>query len=295
MKKLDYTKVKADFDKKIFENSKIDLLRKLCDSPGRYIGLFRPSKPHTKIIQNITQSHEIKFGDAFELLIRQCFELYDYESLERNHTITNGDRVNFDQLFKKNNRTIFIEQKIRDDHDSTKKRGQIDNFEKKLNYLISNGYTNISSYIYFIDPSLNKNKNYYLAEIFKLKEFYKTDIELCYGDELFKSEKIDNLWDEEIISFLKQWRSELPPLPEINFDLNSKETFIEIKDLPISVYRKLFDSQELIDIVFPIIFPQKTTLHLLIEYFLAQSKKTDKQAVLYEKLHSKLLDVIETY
>lgn len=295
MKKLDYTKVKAVFDKKIFENSKLDLLSKLSDSPSRYIGLFRPSKPHTKIIQNITQSHEIKFGDAFELLIRLCFELYDYESLERNHTITNGDRVNFDQLFKKHNRTIFIEQKIRDDHDSTKKRGQIDNFEKKLNYLISNGYSNISSYIYFIDPSLNKNKNYYLAEINKLKAFYKTDIELCYGNELFKKEEMNNLWDEEIISFLKRWRSELPSLPEINFDLNSNQTFTEIKDLSIPVYRKLFDNQELIEIVFPIIFPNKTTLLLLTEYFLAQSKKADKNAVLYKKLHSKLLEVIETY
>jgi hypothetical protein len=295
MKKLDYTKVKAEFDKKIFENSKIDLLEKLCNSPSRYIGLFRPSKPHTKIIQNITQSHEIKFGDAFELLIRQCFELYDYESLERNHTITNGDRVNFDQLFKKHNRTIFIEQKVRDDHDSSKKRGQIDNFEKKLDYLISNGYSNISSYIYFIDPSLNKNKNYYLDEIFKLKTFYKTDIELCYGNELFKREGMNNLWDEEIISFLKRWRSELPSLPEINFDLNSKETFAEIKDLPIPVYRKLFDNQELIEIVFPIIFPQKITLQLLIEYFNAQSKRADKKAVLYKKLHTKLSEVIETY
>ena len=37
--------------------------------------------------------------------------------------------INF---FKKDDVHYFVEQKVRDDHDSTKKRGQISNFEKKL-------------------------------------------------------------------------------------------------------------------------------------------------------------------
>jgi hypothetical protein len=48
MKKLNYSKVKAEFDEKIFENSRIDLLEKLSKYPSRYIGQFRPSNPRTK-------------------------------------------------------------------------------------------------------------------------------------------------------------------------------------------------------------------------------------------------------
>nr|WP_240658196.1 hypothetical protein [Helicobacter pylori] len=33
------------------------------------LGIFRPTKPKTKLLQNLLTSHEIKFGDAFERLI----------------------------------------------------------------------------------------------------------------------------------------------------------------------------------------------------------------------------------
>ena len=65
MKSLDYNTISNLFNKRLFENAKSSLLIKIAKNPNRYIGLYRPSKPYTKIIQNITQSHEIKFGDAF--------------------------------------------------------------------------------------------------------------------------------------------------------------------------------------------------------------------------------------
>jgi hypothetical protein len=292
MKKLDYEIIKNQFNKKIFENSKTDLLEKLSKYPSRYVGIFRPTKPYTKIIQNITQSHEIKFGDAFEVLIRQSFEYYNYESILRNHRLDNNDAVSFDQLFSYNGRTIFIEQKIRDDHDSTKKRGQIDNFEKKLNFLISKNYSNICSYFYFIDPSLSKNKNYYLSEIEKLKSFYNTEIHLVYGQELFEKEKFDGFWEEEIIYFLEKWKKDLPDLPEINFDLDSKETFEEIKNLSPQVFRCLLDNEDVVNIIFPIIFPKNETLLLLKEHFYSLSKKGDVKSRLYEKLYEKISNIL---
>lgn len=48
-----------------------------------------------------------------------------------------------------------------------KKRGQIDNFERKLEALIHRYGENIQGYFYFIDESLNKNQNYYKEEIIK--------------------------------------------------------------------------------------------------------------------------------
>ena len=292
MKKLDYEIIKNQFNKKIFENSKTDLLEKLSKYPSRYVGIFRPTKPYTKIIQNITQSHEIKFGDAFEVLIRQSFEYYNYESIIRNHRLDNNESVSFDQLFSYNGRTIFIEQKIRDDHDSTKKRGQIQNFEKKLDFLISKNYSNICSYFYFIDPSLTKNKNYYLSEIEKLKSFYSTEIHLVYGHELFEKEKFDGFWEEEIIYFLEKWKEDLPDLPEINFDIDSQQTFEEIKSLSPQVFRCLLDNEDVVNIIFPIIFPKNETLTFLKEHFYILSKKGDVKSILYDKLYVKISNIL---
>ncbi len=85
---------------------------------------------------------------------------------------------------------------MRDDHDSAKKRGQIDNFEKKLEALIRHYGENIQGYFYFIDESLNKNQNYYKEELQKLSVDYGVPLSLCYGKELFENLNILQVWDE---------------------------------------------------------------------------------------------------
>jgi hypothetical protein len=74
------------------------------------------------------------------------------------------EEYNIDQLFKnpKNGIIYLIEQKVRDDHDSTKKRGQFNNFEVKY-YEVSRQYSSnkIIPIMWFIDPSLVKNRRYY--------------------------------------------------------------------------------------------------------------------------------------
>ena len=168
---LDFETTKNKFNTKIFENSRYDLIRKMSESPERYTGIFRSTLPKDKLIQNISQSHEINFGDAMELLIEDIFCLYKYTSLQKRYTLRNGDTLSYDQLFSLNNRTIFIEQKVRDDHDSTKKRGQVGNFKQKLEHLVDLGYSkeNTSSYMYFIDDAFKKNINYYNQELIKIQ------------------------------------------------------------------------------------------------------------------------------
>ena len=63
---LEYDIFVNKLNETLFEGSSADLLSKIVSSPDRYVGIFRPTKPKTKLIQNITQSHEIKFGDALE-------------------------------------------------------------------------------------------------------------------------------------------------------------------------------------------------------------------------------------
>lgn len=293
MNKLQYDEIRDIFNNKIFEEGKKNLLESLAGSPSRYVGIFRATMPQTKIIQNITQSHEIKFGDAFEILIRKAFEALGYVALDTYiDADDNNNYVNLDQLFEFGNKIIFIEQKLRDDHDSTKKRGQIDNFRIKIE-LLKEKYSNkeITSYFYFVDDSLHKNKKFYLEEIQKLKGNLSLKISLCYGSELFQEEGIKQIWEDDIIPFLHKWRKDLPSLPELNFDLNHQEAFDEIKVIKPLLFEKIFKNNEILDEIFPIIFPENKTLVLLSKYFDEKSSCLSGTARVrnrYAKLHNSL-------
>lgn len=132
---MDYKKFEDIFNKTIFEKSKPDLIRKIASYPERYAGLFRPTKPTAKIIQNLLQSHEIRFGDAFEILIEKYLQENNFDILDKRFK-DSDDTLELDQMFSDENTIFFVEQKVRDDHDSSKKRGQIDNFEKKISTIL---------------------------------------------------------------------------------------------------------------------------------------------------------------
>ncbi|MBR4485990.1 restriction endonuclease [bacterium] len=114
----------------------IDLLKKIIDNPSRYYSIFRTTSIKQKLIQNITQSHEIKFGNFIEYITTKYLEKLGYTNLNKEiHKNVKGDLLKADQIFMDNehNKIYLVEQKIRDDHDSTKKRGQYENFDKKIN------------------------------------------------------------------------------------------------------------------------------------------------------------------
>ena len=263
---LDFETTKNKFNTKIFENSRYDLIRKMSKYPERYTGIFRSTLPKDKLIQNISQSHEINFGDAMELLIEDIFCLYKYTSLQKRYTLRNGDTLSYDQLFSLNNRIIFIEQKVRDDHDSAKKRGQVGNFKQKLEHLVDLGHSKekTSSYMYFIDDAFKKNMKYYNQELIKLNE-EGFDCKVVYGEELFEKENILDGWSSGVVAFLKLWRENLPGTPELNFDLSPEATFNELKNLKVGQLIKLLKNNEIIENYFPLIFPNKTTLQFLLE------------------------------
>ncbi|HNW20654.1 MAG TPA: hypothetical protein PK891_00055 [Bacteroidales bacterium] len=268
MTMMNYNKFKQILNETIFEKSKADLLTKIANSPSRYIGLFRPTKPKAKLLQNLLQSHEIRFGDAFEIIIEEYLRIIGYEILPKTLKY-DDDYLNVDQCFKKNKMIYFIEQKVRDDHDSTKKRGQIENFEKKLSRLLKIYGENIIGIFYFLDPELKKNKNYYEKELLKINKDYNVETFLFYGQDLFNYLDYKNIWSE-IIRYLEKWKKEIPELPEINFDLDAKHTFEEIKDLDTLVFRKLFTDDIIFQEILLTLFPENKTLKLLYEYFLTK-------------------------
>ena len=277
---MDYNKFENIFNKEIFENSKPKLIETIANEPNRYIGLFRPTKPKGKLLQNLLQSHEIRMGNAFELLFEEYFRILGYSILQKKF---NDKKLDIDQCFKDNNAVYFIEQKMRDDHDSSKKRGQISNFEKKLNLMMNNYQgQKLIGIFYFVDPDLRKNENYYKLELPKMQNDYGIDLYLFYGKELFDFMNISDVWDE-ILVYLQKWKNSIPDLPELNFDLEPEQTFDEIKDLDPRIFRRLFENQEIFNDIVLTLFPQRKTLNLLLDYFKQKSSIT-----IYGTLFNKL-------
>lgn len=107
---MNYKKFEDIFNTTIFEKSKPDLIRKIATYPERYVGLFRSTKPKAKIIQNLLQSHEIRFGDAFEILIEEYLQENDFYILDKRFK-DNGNTLELDQMFSDENTIFFVEQK----------------------------------------------------------------------------------------------------------------------------------------------------------------------------------------
>lgn len=152
----------------INQNIYRDILIKPIKYPERYCVLFRPSSIKTKIIQNITQSYEIKFGDFIEEITSLYLQRMGYRLLNNTIKTNTHELLKINQLFTNNETIYLVEQKIRDDHDSTKKRGQILNFIHKI-LAVKNIYPNkkICASMWFVDELFTKNKNFYLEQINK--------------------------------------------------------------------------------------------------------------------------------
>lgn len=228
------------------EDFYVSLLEKVIDNPSRYCGLFRLSNARTKLIQNVTQSREIKFGDIIEDICTTYIEKLGYQNFNKHlGKNENGDDLNVDQYFTDGNTIFLAEMKIRDDHDSTKKRGQYDNFRKKI-VLVREQHpdSHIDASMWFVDTGLIKNKNYYQEEMQK-ETFSNVTLHLYYGEEFFAS--LNNgisAWND-LIGLLKEYR-----LENANVDVNipdfgrSDEMFNALLKISENHWKKLNSSSD---------------------------------------------------
>ncbi len=285
---MNYEKFCEILNSHVFKDEKKELLRRLANSPERFIGLFRPTKPSAKILQHLLQSLEIKFGTAMEELISEFLKDWGFEILPKeiiSNPLNPRKKLNIDQYFTDGEKFFFIEQKVRDDHDSTKKRGQIANFEAKLEFLYRKHGQNLVGIMYFIDPDFVKNKNYYIEELNKMTLIYGMELHLLYGKELFEFFNKEEVWNT-LLSWLTRWKESLPELPEINFDSNPQDSFDKIKNLEITSWRKILENEKLWeDGIMLTIFRNGETLKMLFDYYKELGKAHKKLAeVIKQKL-----------
>lgn len=228
----------------------VQLLKTVIDNPTRYTGIFRVSSAKTKLIQNVTQSHEIKFGDFMEDIVTDYIGLLGYNNMPKNIGRNDtGDMLNTDQLFtSSDNETLFlVEQKIRDDHDSTKKRGQFSNFIYKVE-LLKQQYPNknLVGVMWFVDDGLKKNKNYYISEMANYMGHYNDiNLKMYYGGDMFVDLfDAQDAW-EEITNYLRQNKHERSQEQLYIPDFDTSSEILEaLQELPAKYIRKLTSDDE---------------------------------------------------
>jgi hypothetical protein len=223
----------------LFVEERKALIERLIRYPERFTGLFRPSTPSEKILQNIIQSREIKFGDAFEKIIDQILNKSGYTPLQKRL----GSKLKCDHLFESPDGRcrLLIEQKMRDDHDSTKREGQFNNFVEKIRYVSSElkDGQRLYAIMYFVDPDQKKNENYYRDRSKQFMEQIKQEenisILILYGEELFNfiHENISSIcinWDT-LISWLQQWKKRLSSRQVTQVNWETEDIISEMKEL----------------------------------------------------------------
>jgi hypothetical protein len=233
VKEMNYEEFTKILNHHIFQSEREDLLRTMANYPERFIGLFRPSKPKGKIFQHFLQAREIKFGDAMEEIIAKWLEHYGYRRLDSRIQI-NDETMKCDHyvLSPDGSFAVLVEQKVRDDHDSSKARGQWrENFAPKVRALHRKHGENLIAVTYFIDPTFRKNLKLYSEEAEQLKsELNLPQIYIWYGRELFENLPFADPKDwDAMIEWLQEWRRHLPDLPEVNWE--TEEAIAELQDI----------------------------------------------------------------
>jgi hypothetical protein len=275
-------------NRQVFGQEKTALLQAIAKYPDRFVGVFRSTTPRLKLLQNLLQSREIRFGDALEEIIGGLILAMGFEPLAKRLQVENADSLSCDQYFCNPDHTKYylIEQKVRDDHDSTKKRGQIENFGRKLQHLRALHGTALSGIMYFIDPALRKNENYYRKELATLQQQLEIPITLYYNGELFQHlQGHTQTWDL-LLNTLQLWRKTAPEQITLDYDADSERTVEEIADIPIAIWGKLISNDALWESgVFHILFPKGSALKLITQRFKVLSvTKIGRSKVSYDQL-----------
>ncbi len=264
----------AILNRHVFAEEKAYLIRNITTNPERFVGMFRSTTPRLKLIQNLLQSREIRFGDALEVVIRDIIEGLGYVNLPRKVQLSENEFLNMDQYFTvpDESRFYLVEQKVRDDHDSSKKKGQIGNFESKLNYLHTLHGSSLVGIMYFIDPALTKNANYYSKKLKELSDRVGVPVQLFYNGDFFEYLSGSTESWELLRNSLLSWRNTVPDDVSLNCDLAND--LDELKTLAPSLWFKLISNDLLWENgVIRCVFPEGTNLKDMSLWFAQQGSR----------------------
>ncbi len=131
---------------------------------------------------------------------------------------------------------------MRDNHDRTKKKGQVANLEEKAKLQKSKHKDKkVISIVYFIDPNERKNGNYYKEELQKhVNKGYFDGAFVYYGDEIFEAFGINEAWEEtkQMIIEHNQEAKSNNYIRNIIFQYIEKEKNVDYKKILSELFKK---------------------------------------------------------
>lgn len=252
------------------------IIEKMILKPELLTGFKKINTFSLRLYASFGQANNIKYGNILEAYFQKYLEQLGWELLPRDYELTqqervfynnDSNRVNIDIIARFNDKLIFIEQKILDNHDSTKKIGQLRNFQEKAT-VVSRNYSGYSIYGFewFIDDSQRKNGANWAkhnSSFIQLNQQYIDRLYVMYGQELEK--KLTDITGVDhsgmLLDFeekMKTWHiNHGKELPELIFDKLPMDVVDELKKYPFSRTYKMFSNTDLNEQIFPILFPNK--------------------------------------
>jgi hypothetical protein len=250
----------------VFNEDKVALITAIAKNPDRFVGIFRSTTPRLKLIQNLLQSREIRFGDAMEEIITKQLTEMGYIHLDKKLLTSGRVKLACDQHFcaRDESRFYLVEHKVRDDHDSSKKEGQIRNFHKKLIHLKSLHGKALVGIMYFIDPLLHKNEGYYRTHLIALQEQLEIPIYLLYNGEFFQFLQGHTQNWEQLLNSLHVWKKTVPEQLNLDYDAQPDKTFSELRGVNSSIWFKIISNDLLwVEGFIKVLFPTGQVLQML--------------------------------
>lgn len=189
--------------------------------------------------------------------------------------IVNGYKC--DQLFEDDNYIYLIEQKIRDDHDTSKRGGQVENFIQKIAALEEKCIQKnkkLKAYMWFVDDNFKKNKSFYAEKLSHIGNENTEEVSLYYGrtivDYILGNQEI---WDNFVTSFIATktaYTSDISgAINEYDFD-NDPDGFVfnNLKKKQPKTLIELFYSNDYAE-VRQSLFSNNLMMNKIKEYFIA--------------------------
>ncbi|WP_233704386.1 HpyAIV family type II restriction enzyme [Helicobacter cynogastricus] len=205
------------------------------------------SNAKTKLIQNLTQSYEIKFGNFLEKILSDYILEVGYEPLDKQiGTDQENNPLSANQVFQASACIYLIEQAVRDDHDCQKRKEQCANFCKKIQVLEQRfPHKTLKACMWFSDDALKKNQKYYQEQIAR---YSNEQTFIFYGRELFSYLFCREDIYEEFIAHLKRRKKErgqdILSIPDFDTSNKAREALLKLQTNKPKLIQKLLSNQE---------------------------------------------------
>ena len=222
---MDKNKIKELLNEYFFKSDYIknNIIKKIKEEGDTLFGKYNPPfNALERINQFLGQSSFIRYGAAIEHIINEIFRANGYESLEKkilskNYNSKKNKILNLDSHIYKGDRAYVIEIKIRDNHDSTKKDGQAEDFERKyFEASIKNNEKKYQGIIFYVDDGGKKNGKSSIKFLNEKQKQIKTNYQnvffALYGLEAFKHLGIPEEQWFEFENGLLEWKNDNTPI-----------------------------------------------------------------------------------